>query len=68
MVAVLHDLTVAARYATHVVALKDGKVRGTGTISEVMNPDMIRAVFDIEARVVETSQGPYIDYVGTAPS
>jgi iron complex transport system ATP-binding protein len=36
LVAVLHDLNHAARYATHLIALRDGVVVATGTPEEVV--------------------------------
>jgi iron complex transport system ATP-binding protein len=66
VVASLHDLTAAGRYATHIVALRDGKVESAGSVTEMLTPRMIRAAFDVEARVVETPSGPYVDYVETA--
>jgi iron complex transport system ATP-binding protein len=65
VVASLHDLTIAGRYATHIVALRDGRVQGAGPAERMLTPDTIRAVFDIEARVVPTPDGPYVDYAGS---
>ncbi|GAA3154962.1 ABC transporter ATP-binding protein [Rhodococcus baikonurensis] len=38
LVAVLHDLNLAARYATHVVAMRSGKIVMQGSASEVFTP------------------------------
>ncbi len=65
VVALLHDLTAAGRYATHIVALRDGKVNARRA-ADILTPQTIQAVFDVDARVVETPNGPYIDYVGPA--
>lgn len=53
IVMVLHDLNHAARFADHLIAIRDGKVVKCGTPQEVMHPAILRAVFDIEASVVE---------------
>lgn len=53
IVMVLHDLNHAARFADHLIAIRDGKVVKCGTPQEVMHPEILRAVFDIEASVVE---------------
>lgn len=66
VVASLHDLTVAGRYATHILALRDGKVVRAGRAMDILTSQTIRAVFEVEARVVETPNGPYIDYLGPA--
>ncbi|MFE5874098.1 ABC transporter ATP-binding protein [Rhodococcus sp. NPDC056506] len=53
LVAVLHDLNLAARYATHVVAMRSGKIVMQGGASEVFTPELLREVFDLEALVLE---------------
>lgn len=52
IVAVLHDLDLAARYATHVVAMRDGAIAALGTPDEVFTPETLRRVFDLEALVL----------------
>ncbi len=52
VVAVLHDLGHAARYATHLVAMRDGTVIAEGPPSEVLTEDLIARVFDLEARIL----------------
>ncbi|MDF0597987.1 ABC transporter ATP-binding protein [Psychromarinibacter halotolerans] len=51
VVVVLHDLTVAAAYADHVVALKDGRVYAQGASDEIMTPDVLSALYDTEVSV-----------------
>ncbi|MBW0284316.1 iron-dicitrate transporter ATP-binding subunit [Rhodococcus sp. FH8] len=53
LVAVLHDLNLAARYATHVVAMRSGKIVMQGSASDVLTPELLREVFDLEALVLE---------------
>ena len=53
LVAVLHDLNQAARYATHLVAMKDGRVVAEGTPAEVVTPERIAEIFELACRVVE---------------
>jgi iron complex transport system ATP-binding protein len=52
VVLVLHDLNLAARYADHMVAIREGRVAASGTPDDVMRPDVLRAVFGIEADVI----------------
>ncbi|MDQ1085442.1 MULTISPECIES: ABC transporter ATP-binding protein [Microbacterium] len=52
VVMVLHDLSLAARYADHIVAMRDGRIAATGTVETVITPDMIRSVFDIECTIL----------------
>ncbi|MCU1532662.1 MAG: transporter related protein [Arthrobacter sp.] len=49
---VLHDLNLAARYADHVVAMKDGKIVAEGASGEVITEELVREVFGLDSRVV----------------
>ncbi|WP_082812944.1 ABC transporter ATP-binding protein [Cellulomonas timonensis] len=48
LVAVLHDLNMAFRYADHVIAMKDGRVVATGAPDDIVTAELIGAVYDIE--------------------
>ncbi|NKQ54159.1 ABC transporter ATP-binding protein [Amycolatopsis sp. K13G38] len=52
LVAVLHDLNHAARYATHLIAMRDGKVLATGTPEEVVTAEKVEQIFDLPCRVM----------------
>ncbi|MET9291998.1 ABC transporter ATP-binding protein [Streptomyces sp. NPDC003077] len=52
VVAVLHDLNQAARYADHLVAMKGGRIVAQGPPSEVVTAALVRRVFGLEAVVV----------------
>jgi len=52
IVMVLHDLNLAARYADHLVALRDGRVVAEGAPDEVVTEERVAAVFGLECRVV----------------
>lgn len=52
IVMVLHDINLAARYADHLFALRDGRVVTGGRPAEVLTSDLIRDVFELEALVV----------------
>ena len=47
MIAVLHDLNQAARYATHLVVMKDGRVVATGAPAEVLTAELVEQVFGL---------------------
>lgn len=53
VVAVLHDLHLAFRYATHVVFMKDGSIVAQGRPSQVVNPDVINRVFGVPCRIID---------------
>ncbi|MGV8950570.1 MAG: Fe(3+) dicitrate ABC transporter ATP-binding protein FecE, partial [Cypionkella sp.] len=52
IVAVLHDLNHAARYASHIIAMKDGKVIAAGSPSEVITAATVAAVFGLATEVI----------------
>ena len=52
VVAVLHDLAQAARYATDLVVMRDGDVVATGAPGEVLTAELVERVFDLPCVVV----------------
>lgn len=52
VVLVLHDLNQAARYATRMLALRDGKIVADGSPSDIMTPDLLASVFGVHANIV----------------
>ncbi|KIF69336.1 ABC transporter [Streptomyces sp. AcH 505] len=52
VVIVLHDLNQAARYADHLVAMKEGHVVAEGPPSEVVTAALVREVFGLESMVI----------------
>ncbi|MER7475833.1 MULTISPECIES: ABC transporter ATP-binding protein [unclassified Micromonospora] len=53
LVAVLHDLNHAARYATHLIAMRDGRVVAAGPPREVVTADLVEEVFRLPCRVID---------------
>ena len=51
VVMVLHDLNQAARFADYIIALIDGEIIKAGTCEEVINKDVLRKVFNIDAEI-----------------
>ncbi|WP_030687039.1 ABC transporter ATP-binding protein [Streptomyces sp. NRRL B-1347] len=49
---VLHDLNQAARYADHLVAMKEGRVVAEGAPRDVVTAELVRDVFGLECVVV----------------
>lgn len=63
VVAVTHDLNLAAAYSDRVLVLRAGEVVRDAAPLEVLNPETIRAVFGVEAEVRHTQAGkPWILY------
>lgn len=52
LVAVLHDLNHAARYGTHLIAMKDGHVLAEGTPEQIVTAELVEQVFGLRCLVV----------------
>lgn len=48
---VLHDLSLAARYADRLIWMKDGRIVADGSPQETLTPERLRDVFGVEARI-----------------
>lgn len=53
VLAALHDLSLAAAYADHVIVLSSGRVVTAGEPHAVLTPELIHAVWGVEASVIE---------------
>ena len=49
IIMVLHDLNQAARFADYIIALKNGEIVKAGACEEIINPEVLREVFQIDA-------------------
>lgn len=56
IVMVLHDLNHASRFSDYLVSIRDGKIIKAGTPEEVMNNEVLRSVFDIDAHIIKDPQ------------
>jgi len=57
VVVVLHDLSLAARWADRVVVLERGAVRAAGEPGMAITRDVLASVYGVDARVERCSQG-----------
>ncbi|WP_432094075.1 ABC transporter ATP-binding protein [Streptomyces sp. bgisy100] len=53
LVAVLHDLNQAARYATHLIAMRDGRVVAEGEPREIVTAELVEEVFRLPCQVID---------------
>jgi iron complex transport system ATP-binding protein len=63
VIASIHDLTLAARFATRIVAVDHGRVAADGAPVEILTEELIRSVFEVEARISGNNGRAYIDYI-----
>ncbi|HEY5796692.1 MAG TPA: ABC transporter ATP-binding protein [Bosea sp. (in: a-proteobacteria)] len=52
LVAVLHDLNQACRYATHLVAMKDGAIVAQGAPAAIVTAELVEHIFGIACVVI----------------
>jgi iron complex transport system ATP-binding protein len=58
---VLHDLNLAAQYADNLLVLKDGKLVASGHPNDVLTPQLVKDVYNVDAHVTKDMSGtPFI--------
>ncbi len=70
VVMVLHDISLAARYSDHMVAMKDGAIVAEGTPEDVVTAERLHEVFGLAAHVTtEPTDGrPHVIPLGAGPA
>ncbi len=64
VVAAMHDLEWAARYADRIAVLDRGQVVAVGAPAAVLTPALLGAVFGVRAEVESTASGVTVRYLG----
>ena len=52
VVAVLHDLNQACRYASHLIAMRDGRIAAQGAPGEIFTEQLVQEVFGLPAVIM----------------
>jgi iron complex transport system ATP-binding protein len=52
VVMVLHDISLAARFSDHIVAMRDGRILAQGSPGEVVTEHLLEKAFGLRARIV----------------
>jgi iron complex transport system ATP-binding protein len=63
VIAAIHDLTLAARHATRLVALNRGRIAADGAPKDVLTSDLVRSIFEVEAHIAGGNGGTLVDYL-----
>lgn len=56
VVAVLHDLNHACRYADHIIAMKAGAIVAQGIPAEVITEDLVESVYGLKCQIIDDPQ------------
>ncbi len=67
VVVVLHDLNLACRYASHLIAMREGTIVASGAPGDVINAGSVRDVFGLDSVVIDdpVSHTPLVIPVGS---
>ena len=57
VLAVVHDLTLAARFCDRVLVMDKGKLVGDATPEKALSPERLTAIFGVDAVMVDTGEG-----------
>lgn len=57
VIAAIHDLNIAAMYCDRLYAVKEGRVVASGRPEEVLTPELIRTVYEVNAGVLRDREG-----------
>ncbi|MDF2667604.1 MAG: ABC-type cobalamin/Fe3+-siderophores transport system, ATPase component [Microbacterium sp.] len=68
LVAVLHDLNQAARYGSHLIAVKDGRIVSEGAPADIVTAELVEEVFGLRCVVTPdpVSGTPAVSALGRA--
>ncbi|MHB2266052.1 iron ABC transporter ATP-binding protein [Aliihoeflea sp. PC F10.4] len=56
VVIVLHDINFASWYSDHIVAMRDGRIRLQGTPDEIIQPDALFDIYEMEIDVIDRGE------------
>lgn len=54
---VLHDLSLAAQFSDELLLLANGKIQAQGTPKTVLQPEILRQVYQVDIEILVSSQG-----------
>ncbi|WP_008308158.1 ABC transporter ATP-binding protein [Leptolyngbya sp. PCC 6406] len=57
IITVLHDINLAARYSDRLALLRQGHLWAVGPVPQVLTPDLLRQVFEVDVALVQTPVG-----------
>lgn len=66
VVASIHELTLAARYTTHIAVMREGRLVAAGPTASTLTSGLLHDVFDVDACVSDAgTPSAIVDFAGT---
>lgn len=62
IVMIVHDINIAAQFADYIVAMKDGKISGQGSVDAMMRPEILEPLYGIKVERIEHDPYPIINF------
>lgn len=53
IILVMHDINFTSCYSDYIIAIKDGKVKKQGTVSEIINKESLKEIYDMDFEVID---------------
>lgn len=60
IVMVLHDINQSLYYSDEIVAMKDGKILAHGLPEQIITPELVHAVYDVELDIQSVDGKPFV--------
>ena len=60
VIMISHDINITAKYADRIIMLHDGEIFAIGTPKEVLTRENIRAVYGVDADIMEVNGRPHV--------
>ena len=59
---ILHDISLAARYADRLLWMKDGRVTADGSVAETLSTERLKEIYNVDAKI----NGTRVELLGPA--
>ena len=59
---VIHDINFASCYSDQIVAMKDGKVVREGTVQEIIRPNVLKEIYDLDIEIEDVNNNKICVY------
>lgn len=60
IIMISHDLNISAKYAHDIIVMENGTVVQTGPPSEVITPELINRIYDVDCSIIEDEGKPHV--------